>query len=207
MPNPKIVIPDDYPPVLADRPAKPLHGSRLLNRCPAPRRLIERLRDAEIVSTSHIASSPGMFAACPGCGCFDLGHRHRQHRPCRRRAPRRHRNQHPWVRPSIAEHSSPDLASPPDPRTCQVRQGQWPGGSSPRCTAKRSASSASGYRKAVRRVGLGIGMRVIAWTMHPNPALGFELVELTSCCGRRCGQHPPAPPTRPTVPELTARNC
>jgi D-3-phosphoglycerate dehydrogenase len=28
------------------------------------------------------------------------------------------------------------------------------------------------------RLAQGIGMRVIAWTMHPNPALGFELVEL-----------------------------
>jgi D-3-phosphoglycerate dehydrogenase len=28
------------------------------------------------------------------------------------------------------------------------------------------------------RLGQGIGMRVIAWTMHPNPALGFDLVEL-----------------------------
>jgi D-3-phosphoglycerate dehydrogenase len=28
------------------------------------------------------------------------------------------------------------------------------------------------------RLGQGIGMRVIGWTMHPNPALGVELVEL-----------------------------
>jgi D-3-phosphoglycerate dehydrogenase len=28
------------------------------------------------------------------------------------------------------------------------------------------------------RLGTGIGMRVIAWTMHPDPALGFELVPL-----------------------------
>jgi D-3-phosphoglycerate dehydrogenase / 2-oxoglutarate reductase len=28
------------------------------------------------------------------------------------------------------------------------------------------------------RIAQGIGMRVIAWTMHPNPALGFELVAL-----------------------------
>jgi phosphoglycerate dehydrogenase-like enzyme len=27
-------------------------------------------------------------------------------------------------------------------------------------------------------------MRVIAWTMHPNPALGFELVELDDLLGR-----------------------
>jgi D-3-phosphoglycerate dehydrogenase len=28
------------------------------------------------------------------------------------------------------------------------------------------------------RLGEGIGMRVIAWTMHPDPALGFTLVDL-----------------------------
>ncbi len=28
------------------------------------------------------------------------------------------------------------------------------------------------------RLGAGIGMRVIAWTMHPNPALGFEVAPL-----------------------------
>jgi phosphoglycerate dehydrogenase-like enzyme len=28
------------------------------------------------------------------------------------------------------------------------------------------------------QLGAAIGMRVIAWTMHPNPALGFELVPL-----------------------------
>jgi len=27
-------------------------------------------------------------------------------------------------------------------------------------------------------LGSALGMRVIAWTMHPNPALGFELVSL-----------------------------
>jgi D-3-phosphoglycerate dehydrogenase len=28
------------------------------------------------------------------------------------------------------------------------------------------------------RLGQGIGMRAIAWTMHPDPSLGFELVDL-----------------------------
>jgi D-3-phosphoglycerate dehydrogenase len=28
------------------------------------------------------------------------------------------------------------------------------------------------------QIGAAIGMRVIAWTMHPNPALGFTLVPL-----------------------------
>jgi D-3-phosphoglycerate dehydrogenase len=28
------------------------------------------------------------------------------------------------------------------------------------------------------RLGASIGMRVIAWTMHPDPALGFEIVSL-----------------------------
>ncbi len=39
-------------------------------------------------------------------------------------------------------------------------------------------------RTEIRASRTGIGMRVIAWTMHPNPALGFELVELDDLLGR-----------------------
>jgi D-3-phosphoglycerate dehydrogenase / 2-oxoglutarate reductase len=59
-----------------------------------------------------------------------------------------------------------------------VRGGSWPRG-----------QGIELYGKTLGLIGLGaigrrfaqlaqaIGMRVIAWTMHPNPALGFELVE------------------------------
>src|SRR5436190_413984 len=32
--------------------------------------------------------------------------------------------------------------------------------------------------RKLARLGEGIGMRVIAWTMHPDPSLGFALVDL-----------------------------
>lgn len=60
-----------------------------------------------------------------------------------------------------------------------IRQGQWPRGQAVQMHGKTLGVVGLGaVGRQFARLGTGIGMRVIAWTMHPNPALGFELVSL-----------------------------
>jgi D-3-phosphoglycerate dehydrogenase len=61
----------------------------------------------------------------------------------------------------------------------QVVAGGWPRGQSVQLRGKTLGIIGLGaIGRAFARLGEAIGMRVIAWTMHPNPALGFALVEL-----------------------------
>jgi len=60
-----------------------------------------------------------------------------------------------------------------------VRNGEWPRGGMTQMAGKTLGViglGAIGRRFAA--LGRAIGMRVLAWTMHPDPALGFELVDL-----------------------------
>jgi D-3-phosphoglycerate dehydrogenase len=83
--------------------------------------------------------------------------------------------------PSIAEHTLALLLAVARkiPRLdSQVRQGNWPRGSMVQLTGKTVGVvglGAIGQRFA--RIAQGIGMRVVAWTMHPRD-LGFEMVDL-----------------------------
>jgi len=191
MPNPKIVIPDDYPPVLAPSQAYQNLTSRTAvdyyDTLPgSEERLIERLRDAEIVFNirSSCKFSANVFAACPrmrmlsiwgtGTDNIDLA------------AAVRHgvtvTNTPGVSAPSIAEHSLALMLAVARqiPRIdAQVRQGQWPRGFVTQMYGKTLGIIGLGaIGRRFAELGAGIGMRVIAWTMHPNPALGFELVEL-----------------------------
>jgi D-3-phosphoglycerate dehydrogenase len=83
---------------------------------------------------------------------------------------------------SIAEHALALMLAVARriPRNdAEVRQGHWPRGQAVQMHGKTLGIVGLG---AVGRqfawLGAGIGMRVIAWTMHPDPALGFELVAL-----------------------------
>jgi phosphoglycerate dehydrogenase-like enzyme len=191
MPNPKIAVPDDYPPVLAPSQAY----QKLTARTPvdyydtlpgSEERLIERLRDAEIVFNirSSCKFTASVFAACPrmrmvsiwgtGTDNIDLA------------AAVRHgvtvTNTPGVSAPSIAEHSLALMLAVARqiPRIdAQVRQGQWPRGFVTQMFGKTLGIIGLGaIGRRFAELGAGIGMRVIAWTMHPNPALGFELVEL-----------------------------
>ena len=83
--------------------------------------------------------------------------------------------------PSIAEHTLALLlavARKIPKLDAQVRQGQWPRGAMIQLTGKTVGViglGAIGQRFA--RLAQGVGMKVVAWTMHPRD-LGFELVEL-----------------------------
>jgi D-3-phosphoglycerate dehydrogenase len=60
-----------------------------------------------------------------------------------------------------------------------VVAGEWPRGQAIQMHGKTVGViglGAIGHKFA--RIAQGIGMRVIAWTMHPDPARGFELVSL-----------------------------
>ena len=61
----------------------------------------------------------------------------------------------------------------------EIRQGHWPRGQAVQMHGKTLGIVGLGaVGRQFARIGTGIGMRVMAWTMHPNPALGFELVSL-----------------------------
>lgn len=83
---------------------------------------------------------------------------------------------------SIAEHALALMlaAARKIPQSdAQVRAGQWPRGGYVQMHGKTLGIIGLGaIGRQFARMGAGIGMKVIAWTMHPNPALGFTLVSL-----------------------------
>lgn len=191
MPNSKIVIPDDYPPVLAPSQAYQNLTARTAvayyDTLPgSEERLIERLREAEIVINirSSCKFTASVFAACPrmrllsiwgtGTDNIDLA------------AAAGHGvtvTNTPGVSAfSMAEHCLALMLAVARqiPRIdAQVRQGAWPRGFVAQMYGKTLGVIGLGaIGRRFAELGAGIGMRVVAWTMHPNPALGFKLVEL-----------------------------
>ena len=148
--------------------------------------LIERIRDFEIVINIRSSSkfTSGVFAACPrmkllslwgtGTDNVDLA------------AAARHGvtvTNTPGVSAvSIAEHALMLMLAVAR-RVIAIHNGvvagEWPRGQSVQLHGKTLGVIGLGaIGRQFARLAQGIGMRVIAWTMHPNPALGFELVEL-----------------------------
>lgn len=188
---PRIVVPDDAPPVLALSPSY----RELLRRTPVDyydslpgttERLLERIAQAELVINirSSTRFPAEVFAACPylklvsiwgtGTDNVDLA------------AAVQHGvtvTNTPGVSAvSIAEHCLALLlavARRLPVLDAEVRAGAWPRGRMMELHGKTLGViglGAIGRRFAT--IAQGIGMRVVAWTMHPNPALGFELVSL-----------------------------
>ena len=188
---PSIVIPDDYPAVMAASDAY----QRLIEKTPVlyydtlPRtddELVERISDSEVVVNIRSSSkfTPEVFNACPrmkllsiwgtGTDNVDLT------------AAVRHGvtvTNTPGVSAvSIAEHSLMlmlAVARRVVTVNNEVAAGEWPRGQSVQLHGKTIGIIGLGaIGRQFARLAQGIGMRVIAWTMHPNPALGIELVEL-----------------------------
>jgi len=187
----KIVVPDDYPAVLAPsqaylnltaRAAIEYHDSLPGSE----ERLIERLRDAGIVVNIRSSSkfTPRVFEACPqlklvsiwgtGTDNIDL--------EAAVRCGVTVTNTPGVSAVSIAEHSLALMLAVARqiPRIDgQVRKGEWPRGFVAQMYGKTLGIVGLGaIGRRFAEIGRAIGMRVIAWTMHPNAALGFELVEL-----------------------------
>lgn len=185
---PSIVIPDDQPVVMGNSAAyKKWRSVSYHETLPGSEdALLERIRGFEVVINirSSTKFTERVFAECPslrmlsiwgtGTDNIDLA------------AAKRHgvtvTNTPGVAAVSIAEHSlmlTLAVARRIVAMHQQVVAGGWPRGQSVQLRGKTLGIIGLGaIGRAFARLGEAIGMRVIAWTMHPNPALGFALVEL-----------------------------
>ena len=188
---PRIVIPDDAPPVMAssaayrallDRVAVDYHDT-----LPASEeRLIERIAGAGVAINirSSTRFTDAVFRQSPNLRLLSLWGTGTDNVDLAAAA--RHGvtvTNTPGVSAfSIAEHALALMlaAARRIPRVdAEIRQGRWPRGQAVQMHGKTLGIVGLGaVGRQFARLGAGIGMRVIAWTMHPNPALGFELVSL-----------------------------
>jgi D-3-phosphoglycerate dehydrogenase len=187
---PKVIVPDDWPAVLGVSPAlavlREFAEVEYFDTLPgSAERLIERIRDAELVINirSSCRFTAEVFASCPrlrlvslwgtGTDNIDL--------PAAARHGVTITNTPGVSARSIAEHSLALLLAvarsiPKQDRA--VREGTWPRGQGFELYGKTLGIIGLGaIGRRFAELGRAVGMRVIAWTLHPNPALGFELVE------------------------------
>lgn len=187
---PRIVIPDDAPPVMASSAAygrfRTRHEVAYFDSLPGSEEsLIERLGDAEVAINirSSCRFTAAVFEACPklkmvsiwgtGTDNIDLA--------AARRLGVTITNTPGVSAPSIAEHTLGLLlavARKIPKLDAQVREGAWPRGNMTLLHGKTVGViglGAIGLRFA--RLAAGIGMNVIAWTMNPRD-LGVPLVSL-----------------------------
>jgi D-3-phosphoglycerate dehydrogenase len=188
---PRIVIPDDAPPVMAASAAY----RKLLAQTPVDYydtlpgtedHLIERIAGAEIVINirSSTRFTENVFCRCPALRLLSLWGTGTDNVDLPSAA--RHGvtvTNTPGVSAfSIAEHALAlmlAVARRIPLVDAGVRQGLWPRGQATQLHGKTLGIIGLGaVGRQCARLGAGIGMRVIAWTMHPDPALGFELVPL-----------------------------
>jgi D-3-phosphoglycerate dehydrogenase len=187
---PKIVVPDDAPPVLGPSQAwrnfAGRDGVAYFDSLPGTEeRLLERIAGAQVVVNirSSTRFSAGVFASAPemrllsiwgtGTDNVDLA------------AARAHgvtvTNTPGVSATSIAEHALALMLAVARriPRLDgQTRAGEWPRGQMTQLHGKTLGIIGLGaIGRKFARLGEAIGMRVIAWTMHPDPSLGFKLVE------------------------------
>jgi phosphoglycerate dehydrogenase-like enzyme len=188
---PSIVVPDDYPVVTGASSAY----QQLTEKTPVTYfetlpgtedALIERIRNFEIVINIRSSSkfTPRVFAACSrlkllsiwgtGTDNVDLVAAQQYGVTVANT---------PGVSAvSIAEHSlmlTLAVARKVIATHMGVVAGTWPRGQSVQLYGKTLGVIGLGaIGRQFARIAQGIGMRVVSWTMHPNPALGFEHVEL-----------------------------
>ena len=191
MPKPRIVIPDDAPPVLG--PSSVMQQLReradlaYFDTLPESQEaLIERITEFPVAINirSSVRFTEEVFARSPelrmvsiwgtGTDNIDL--------PAAAKHGVTITNTPAVAAISIAEHALGLLLAVARkiPQTdALVRAGQWPRGGYSQMHGKTLGVIGLGaIGRQFARIVAGIGMRVIAWTMHPNPALGFPLVSL-----------------------------
>ncbi|HXB72611.1 MAG TPA: NAD(P)-dependent oxidoreductase [Candidatus Acidoferrales bacterium] len=187
----QISIPDDAPPVLAASGAWPILQARAQldyhNTLPgSEERLIERITAAEVVLNirSSCKFTAAVFAACPKLRLVSVWGTGTDHvdLPAAARHGVMITNTPGVSAISIAEHALALLlavARRLPQMDAATRGGQWPRGQSVELYGKTCGIIGLGAigRQFARLAG-GIGMRVIAWTMHPKPMPGVTLVEL-----------------------------
>lgn len=190
-PVPRIVIPDDYPAVMASSPSYrrflehrqvTYHGSLPGSEAG----LVERIRDAEIVINirSSCKFTESVLAHCPslrllslwgtGTDNVDLGAAAQQRITVT--------NTPAVSAVSIAEHCLALLLGVARRIAVidrQTRAGEWPRAQTTQVAGKTLGViglGAIGSRFA--RLGESIGMRVLCWTMNPAAKQGFDMVGL-----------------------------
>jgi len=186
-----ISIPDDAPPVLATSAVWPELKTRAQldyhDTLPgSEERLIERIRDYELVLNirSSVKFTEQVFAACPKLRLVSVWGTGTDHvdLPAAARHGVTITNTPGVSAISIAEHALGlmlAVAHRIPQMDAATRSGQWPRGQSVELYGKTCGIVGLGAigRQFARLAG-GFGMRVIAWTMHPKPMPGIELVEL-----------------------------
>jgi D-3-phosphoglycerate dehydrogenase len=186
-----ISIPDDAPPVLANSATwQDLQARASLDyhdTLPgSEEKLIERIAGAEIVLNIRSSSkfTEAVFAACPGLRLVSAWGTGTDHidLPAAARHGVTIANTPGVSAISIAEHALGLLlavARRLPQMDAATRQGQWPRGQSVELYGKTCGIVGLGaIGRQFARLAAGIGMRVIAWTMHPKPHPGVEFVEL-----------------------------
>ena len=188
---PQIVIPDDAPPVMAlsDAYRALLERAEVDYHDTLPtgeERLIERIAKAAVVINirSSTRFTDAVFRQSPNLRLLSLWGTGTDNVDLAAAA--RHGvtvTNTPGVSAfSIAEHALALMLATARriPRVdAEIRQGHWSRGQAVQMHGKTLGIVGLGaVGRQFARLGAGIGMRVIAWTMHPNPALGFELVSL-----------------------------
>ncbi len=187
----RIAIPDDAPPVLRASALWPHLEARATldyhDTLPgSEERLIERIGPAEVVLNIRASSgfTARVFAQCPRLrlvSVWGTGTDHVDLRAAARRGVTVTNT--PGVSAvSIAEHALALLlavARRIPLLDAAVRRGEWPRGQSVELAGKTCGILGLGaIGRRFAWLARGIGMRTIAWTMHPKQAEGVELVEL-----------------------------
>lgn len=190
MPDAKIIIPDDYPPVMAPSMAY----KKLVARTPveyfdtlpgSEEQLIARIGEAEVVINirSSCRFTENVFLRCLGLRLLSLWGTGTDNVDLAAAA--RHGvtvTNTPGVSAiSIAEHAlmlmlavARNIARV----DAQTRAGLWPRGSAMQLNGKTLGIIGLGaVGQHMLRLAIGIGMHPIAWTFHRKPNIAMEMVE------------------------------
>jgi len=187
----RIAIPDDAPPVLALSAAwRELEGRAELDYYDtlpgSEERLAERISQSDAVLNIRSSSkfSERVMESAPRLRLISVWGTGMDHVDL---AAARHRQitvtNTPGVSAfSVAEHALALLLSTArriPQADAATRRGEWPRGQGVELRGKTCGVIGLGaIGRQFAALALGIGMRVIAWTLHPQPLPGVELVEL-----------------------------
>jgi D-3-phosphoglycerate dehydrogenase len=195
MPKPKITIPDDAPPVMGPSAAY----QNLLSRAdvvyhdslPADRaEALKRVGDAERIINirSSLAFPEDLLKACPNLKIISIWGTGTDHidLAAAERLGITVTNTPGVSRYAMAEHALTlmlTVARNIPEIDAATKKGGWPRGSITQLHGKTLGVIGLGaIGRQTARIARGIGMRVIAWTMHPSEKLaqelGVEMVEL-----------------------------
>jgi phosphoglycerate dehydrogenase-like enzyme len=187
----KVVVPDDSPAVLARSGAfaelKQRAGVDYHDTLPgSEEELARRCAGAEVVLNIRSSSrfNDAVLARLPGCRLLSLWGTGTDNVDLAAAARRgiTVTNTPGVSAPAVAEHTLALLLAAAR-RLPQVdaatRRAEWPRGDVVLLAGKTLGVIGLGaIGRCFARLGAGIGMRVLAWTMHPKPDAGFELVAL-----------------------------